>query len=83
VSIGPHKLVRDWAIKLYHYPPDAEVAYALVRQLNPKHIIEVGSGNSTKLFREAITDGELCTTVVSIDPSPRTSIEAIANRVIN
>lgn len=67
----------------YFTSPDAEVAYALVRQLSPKHIIEVGSGNSTKLLREAITDGELCTTLVSIDPSPRIEIEAIVNRTIN
>jgi len=34
----------------------------------------VGSGNSTQLFRAAITDGKLRTALVSIDPSPRTAI---------
>ena len=66
----------------YFTSSDAEVAYALVQQLKPQHIIEVGSGNSTKLFREAITDGKLSTKLVSIDPSPRTPIDPIADRVI-
>lgn len=66
----------------YFTSSDAEVAYALVQQLKPQHIIEVGSGNSTKLFREAITDGKLSTKLVSIDPSPRTPIESIADRII-
>jgi len=66
----------------YFTSPDAEVAYALVRLLHPKRIIEVGSGNSTRLFREAITDGELGTKLVSVDPSPRREIESVANEVI-
>ena len=66
----------------YFTSPDAEVAYALIRLLHPKRIIEVGSGNSTHLFREAITDGELDTKVVSVDPSPRREIESVANEVI-
>jgi predicted O-methyltransferase YrrM len=67
----------------YFTSPDAEVAYALVRLLNPKRIIEVGSGNSTYLFREAITDGSLDTKLVSIDPSPRREVETVADCVIH
>jgi predicted O-methyltransferase YrrM len=67
----------------YFTSPDAEVAYALVRQIKPKRVIEVGSGNSTQLFREAIDDGELSTELVSIDPSPRIDIGAIAHRVFS
>lgn len=66
----------------YFTSPDAEVAYALIRLLHPKCIIEVGSGNSTHLFREAITDGTLDTKLVSIDPSPRRDVETVANEVI-
>ena len=66
----------------YFTSPDAEVAYALIRLLHPKRIIEVGSGNSTHLFREAITDGELSTKLVSVDPSPRREIESVADEVI-
>jgi len=66
----------------YFTSPDAEVAYTLIRLLHPKRIIEVGSGNSTHLFREAITDGELGTKLVSVDPSPRREIESVADEVI-
>jgi predicted O-methyltransferase YrrM len=66
----------------YFTSPDAEIAYALIRQLHPKRIIEVGSGNSTYLFREAITDGSLDTKIVSIDPSPRREVQSVADQVI-
>jgi predicted O-methyltransferase YrrM len=66
----------------YFTSPDAEVAYALVRQLKPKRLVEVGSGNSTTLFREAINDAGLGTELVSIDPSPRTDIAAVADRIV-
>jgi predicted O-methyltransferase YrrM len=67
----------------YFTSPDAEVAYALISQLKPKRLIEVGSGNSTQLFRAAIDDGGLNTQLVSIDPMPRKSIETVAHRFIN
>jgi len=66
----------------YFTSPDAEVAYAFIRLLHPKCIIEVGSGNSTHLFREAITDGSLDTKLVSIDPSPRRDVGLVADEVI-
>src|SRR5258708_20724132 len=66
----------------YFTSPDAEAAYALIRLLEPRRIIEVGSGNSTHLFREAITDGKLETKLTSIDPSPRREIQSVADKVI-
>jgi predicted O-methyltransferase YrrM len=66
----------------YFTSPDAEVAYALIRLLHPRRIIEVGSGNSTCLFREAIRDGSLDTKVVSIDPFPRRDVGSVADEVI-
>ncbi len=66
----------------YFTSPDAEVAYALIRLLRSKRIVEVGSGNSTHLFRQAITDGKLDTQLVSIDPSPRREVESAADQVI-
>jgi hypothetical protein len=62
--------------------PDAEVAYAIARTLRPRRIIEVGSGNSTQLFREAIDDSNSQTELVSIDPSPKKSIREVADRTI-
>jgi hypothetical protein len=62
--------------------PDAEVAYAMARTLRPRRIIEVGSGNSTQLFREAIDDAHSQTELVAIDPSPTKAIREVADRTI-
>ena len=66
----------------YFTSPDAEIAYVLVRTFKPKFLVEVGSGNSTQLFRKAIDDGKLGTELVSIDPLPRKAVDAIAHRII-
>lgn len=66
----------------YFTSPDAEVAYALVRDLKPRRIVEIGSGNSTWLFRAVIEDGGLETQLVSVDPSPRREVAAVADRVL-
>lgn len=61
---------------------DIVVIYGLLRQLEPKKYIEVGSGNSTKVVRKAIRDGQLPTQITSIDPYPRESIDKLADKVI-
>ncbi|MEO8198256.1 MAG: class I SAM-dependent methyltransferase [Thermoanaerobaculia bacterium] len=66
----------------YFTSPDAEVAYAMAREIRPGRIVEVGSGNSTRLFRAAILDGDLETELISIDPAPRTEVASIADRVL-
>jgi Methyltransferase domain len=52
---------------------DAEIAYSMVRHFQPRKIIEVGSGHTTKLLAQALSrngqdgqPGEL----ISIDPHP-------------
>lgn len=50
---------------------DAAVAYALVRERKPRHIVEVGSGHSTRLLSKALGGvGE----ILAIDPAPRADI---------
>lgn len=50
---------------------DAAVAFALVRDRKPRHIVEVGSGHSTRVLSKALGGlGE----IVAIDPSPRADI---------
>ena len=66
----------------YFTSPDAEVAYSIARETKPRRIIEVGSGNSTRLFREAIRAGALGAQLISIDPNPRRSVRAIADKVL-
>lgn len=58
----------------YYTTPDAEVLYAIVQNHQPRLVVEVGSGNSTLLFRQAITDAGATTRLVSIDPEPRRTV---------
>jgi hypothetical protein len=61
---------------------DARAAYAIAVHFNPKRIVEIGCGNSTKWFRKAIRDSSLDTVLTSIDPNPRVEIAGIADTVI-
>jgi hypothetical protein len=61
---------------------DALSTYCLIAQSRPRQFIEVGSGNSTKFARRAVTDHALATRITSIDPSPRAEIDVICDRVI-
>jgi hypothetical protein len=44
--------------------------------------VEIGSGFSTKFARQAISDFNLNTQLISIDPYPRTEIDALCDQVI-
>ncbi|HVX09718.1 MAG TPA: class I SAM-dependent methyltransferase [Pirellulales bacterium] len=61
--------------------PDAEVLYTMVRLHKPGRIVEVGSGNSTKISRQAIIDGGLGTHLTCIDPCPRTDVSRHATEI--
>ena len=56
--------------------------YTIFYLIKPKHYVEVGSGNSTKVARKAIIDHKLTTKITSIDPNPRTEIDALADVII-
>lgn len=56
--------------------------YGYLVKYSPKHYIEVGSGNSTKIARRAIEDFKLKTKIISIDPFPRAEINEICDQVI-
>lgn len=53
---------------------DSAVYYSMIQLYSRRHVFEVGSGNSTKIARQAF-DGEL----VCIDPSPREDVEELAD----
>jgi len=61
--------------------PDAEVLYCMIRRYRPSRIVEVGSGNSTKISRLALIDGDLNAELCSIDPQPREKIDCFADRI--
>jgi len=64
----------------YFTTPDAEVLYLLVRSLQPRRVVEVGCGNSTRIIRQAIMDEDLPTHLVAIDPNPRVDIVSLVDR---
>ena len=49
---------------------DATILYGMVRRNQPKHVIELGQGNSTCLIRQAITDGKFPCDLTVLDPFP-------------
>jgi hypothetical protein len=61
---------------------DAACLYAFIRMHRPRLYVEIGSGHSTRFARKAIQDQRLDTTVVSIDPTPRSDISKLADRII-
>lgn len=61
---------------------DGRAVYAMTAHLKPRRIVEVGSGNSTKFFRKAITDHRLDCELICVDPVPRAEIKAVASKVI-
>jgi predicted O-methyltransferase YrrM len=65
----------------YFSSPDAEVLYAMVREFQPHRIVEVGSGHSTKICRQAALDASLKTRIISIDPFPRQEVGTLADEI--
>lgn len=63
-------------------PLDALCLYGLIAKHNPRLYVEVGSGNSTKYVRRAISDHGLRTRIISIDPHPRAVIDKICDEVV-
>jgi len=63
---------QDWFPRL-----DAAAAYAMVRALEPRRIVEVGSGHSTRFMARAVADGGLGTRITAIDPAPRASLDGL------
>lgn len=61
---------------------DGMLLYTLARTLNPRTYLEVGSGNSTKFVRRAISDHGLRTRIVSIDPFPRAEVDGLCDEVV-
>jgi len=78
---APHDVSRPRFDQQWFSGLDAAVAYAMVRQLQPARIIEVGSGHSTRFMARAIRDGALATNLHSIDPQPRRDIDHLCQTV--
>ena len=66
---------QDWFPRL-----DAAAAYTMVRLLEPRRIVEVGCGHSTRFLARAVADARLDTRITAIDPAPRASLEGLKVR---
>lgn len=73
---------RPYWYNAYFGRNDANTLYSMVRHLKPRRIIEIGSGNSTRFARQAITDGKLDTRIICIDPMPREEISKVADEIV-
>lgn len=71
---GKFKPIND-----FYRSPDAEILYLMIRKLAPRNIVEIGSGNSTRIVRQAISDGRLDVRHVAIDPAPRDDIRGLVD----
>jgi hypothetical protein len=60
---------------------DSVALYGLLSDLNPAKYIEIGSGHSTRFARKAISNGNLKTQIISIDPQPRADIESLCDHI--
>lgn len=65
------------------FPPlDAISLYGFIASKKPAIYMEIGSGNSTKFARRAISDHNLDTKIISIDPYPRAEIDALCDEAL-
>jgi len=61
---------------------DAVALCGMLIRHDPRLLIEIGSGNSTKFARHVIAARNLRTKIISIDPQPRAEIDALCDEVI-
>jgi hypothetical protein len=63
-------------------PLDAASLYGLIRSRAPSRYVEIGSGNSTIVARQAIRDGNASTWLTSIDPQPREIVDTLCDELV-
>ena len=63
----------------YYDSPDSDALYLMVRRFQPERIIEVGCGNSTRVSRQALLDGQIDCKLTAIDPYPRADIAHVVD----
>ena len=77
----PNESDADTIVNGYYPTPDAEIYAAMITDLRPSLIVEVGAGFSTLVARHAIDYlGGDCQ-LVAVDPNPRTSVLEAADDV--
>jgi predicted O-methyltransferase YrrM len=64
----------------YFRSPDMDALYLIIRMVKPRRVVEVGCGSSTRVTRQAISDGQLDAQIIAIDPWPRNDIAKLVDR---
>src|SRR4029079_7745786 len=82
-GFGETKYLGSTCLHNGWYPtPDAEIYASMIYDFRPDKIVEVGSGFSTLIARSALGYTKLNAPLTVIDPTPRTDVKKIADRVI-
>jgi hypothetical protein len=77
-----HESFDDRIHNGYFPTPDAEAYAAMIGDLRPRAIIEVGGGFSTLIARRAIEWFQLDCQLVVVDPEPRTQVAHAADMLV-
>ena len=75
--VGHTSLANGW-----YNTPDAEIYSAMILDRQPRRIIEVGAGFSTRIARATALEAGLKTQITVVDPQPRTDIQNIVDEAI-
>jgi tetratricopeptide (TPR) repeat protein len=79
---GNYETLTPFWFNAWFSPLDAIALTGMLRTENPRMMVEIGSGVSTKYARRAIGRYGLRTRLVSIDPQPRNEIDKLCDQVI-
>ena len=74
---------RPFWCNIWIPPFDGASLYGLIAEWSPRRYVEVGSGISTRFARQAISDRNLQTHIISIDPHPRAAVNSLCDEMIN
>ena len=79
---GSYETLTPFWFNSWFSPLDAIALTGFLRTENPRLMVEIGSGVSTKYARRAVSRYGLRTRLVSIDPQPRNDIDQLCDQVI-
>ncbi|HLZ76069.1 class I SAM-dependent methyltransferase [Phenylobacterium sp.] len=79
---GTYETLTPFWFNSWFSPLDAIALTGMLRTENPRLMVEIGSGVSTKYARRAVARYGLRTRLVSIDPQPRNQIDQLCDQVI-
>ena len=79
---GTYDTLTPFWFNSWFSPLDAIALTGMLRTENPRLMVEIGSGVSTKFARRAVSRYGLRTRLISIDPQPRNQIDHLCDQVI-